>query len=154
MARIKHTQRTPKGRSAKSSKLKKKAKASGVPDGGVKKARRYKPRTLALRRIKRAQQSVDLCINKTRFARILLAGAIKYNCCGKSGGDVMRMSKRGARAAHEALEAVIIEFMQGMNLAAVENGRSTVQQRDFRLMCALRKQTPQMRSIGVKAVKA
>ena len=67
---------------------------------------------------------------------------------------MMRMSKRGTRAAHEALEAVIVEFMEDMNLTAIHNGRSTVQQRDFQLMCSLRKQIPQMRIVGVKAGKA
>ena len=73
MARTKQTARKSTGGKAPRKQLATKAARKSNPNvkGGVKKARRYRPGTLALKEIRKYQRSADLLIRKLPFQRLV-----------------------------------------------------------------------------------
>ncbi len=73
MARTKQTARKHTGAKAPRKQLANKAarKTASVNQGGIKKAHRFKPGTVALREIRRFQKSTELLIRKLPFQRLV-----------------------------------------------------------------------------------
>ena len=80
MARTKHTARKNTGGKAPRKHIAKKVVAKkSTSAGGVKKAHRFRPGTVALREIRRFQKSTELLIRKLPFQRLVreIAGELK-----------------------------------------------------------------------------
>ena len=73
MARTKQTARKHTGAKAPRKQLANKAarKTATVQTGGIKKAHKFKPGTVALREIRRFQKSTELLIRKLPFQRLV-----------------------------------------------------------------------------------
>ncbi|KAF7025998.1 hypothetical protein CFC21_038139 [Triticum aestivum] len=72
MARTKQTARKSTGGKAPRKQLATKAARKSTPTtGGVKKPHRYRPRTVALREIRKYQKSTELLIRKLPFQRLV-----------------------------------------------------------------------------------
>tara|TARA_B100000767_G_C19648607_1_gene485698 strand:+ start:552 stop:956 length:405 start_codon:yes stop_codon:yes gene_type:complete len=97
--------------------------ATGV--GGVKKVHRFKPGTVALREIKKAQKSVKACIPKAAFDR-LVRELVRDNSFGK-----YRLQPAAVKALREAAEAKLIEIFEDSQLMAIHAKRTTVQAQDM-----------------------
>ena len=138
MARVKQTQkRSKKGKRGKHPTKSSRRGAKTVDQGvAKKKPHRFRPGTVALRWIRKYQKSVDVCINKTRMARMLSDASINHPI----GDGTMGFTAKGTAAAHAAVEATIITLLEDMNTLAVGQGRPTAQSRDFKAVCALRRQ--------------
>ena len=82
MARTKQTARKTTGGKAPRKQLSSKgARKSAAPSGGIKKAHRFRPGTVALREIRRYQKSTELLIRKLPFQR-----SGERDCSGTQGG--------------------------------------------------------------------
>ena len=88
MARTKQTARKSTGGKAPRKQLTTKATRKSAPSttGGVKKPRRYRPGTVALREIRRYQKSTELLIRKLPFQRLVreMAQDFKTDLCFQS----------------------------------------------------------------------
>ena len=126
MARTKETAR----KSAKVSK-KKSAKKASSSSSGVKKARRYRPGTVALREIRRYQKGTDLLLRKAPFQRLIREVA-------SSGKDGVRFQSAAILAIQEATEAYLISLLADTNLCAIHTKRVTIMAKDIHLARRLR----------------
>lgn len=99
---------------------------------GLKKPRRYKPGTVALRDIRKYQKDYDLLIRKLPFARFVR----------EIQKDISRFDLRWQSAAirclQEAAEAYIVDIFQDANLCAIHANRVTIQVKDMRLTRKIR----------------
>eukprot|EP00768_Dysnectes_brevis_P001087 gnl/Dysnectes_brevis/125_a148_8704.p1 GENE.gnl/Dysnectes_brevis/125_a148_8704~~gnl/Dysnectes_brevis/125_a148_8704.p1 ORF type:complete len:155 (+),score=40.56 gnl/Dysnectes_brevis/125_a148_8704:138-602(+) len=142
MARTKHTtgsqrhaSKTPrkslkafsrKTIAAKSSAARKTASVSGA---GVKKTRRYRPGTLALRQIRKLQQSADLQMPRASFQRLARALA-------QERSPEIRFQREALLALQEASESFLVTLLEDANLLAIHAKRVTLMDKD--LKCLLR----------------
>ena len=126
MARTKETAR----KSAKVSK-KKSAKKASSSSSGVKKARRYRPGTVALREIRRYQKGTDLLLRKAPFQRLIREVAA-------SGKEALRFQSAAILAIQEATEAYLISLLADTNLCAIHTKRVTIMAKDIHLARRLR----------------
>ncbi|KAL7906443.1 histone H3.2 [Trichoderma velutinum] len=96
------------------------------------KPRRYKPGTVALREIKRYQNSTDLLIRKTPFMRLVkeIAHEIKSD---------LRFEVGAIMALQEAAEAFLTQYFSALNLTAVHAKRVTIMQKDSVFLKSLMK---------------
>lgn len=92
----------------------------------VRKKRRFKPGTVALREIKKYQSSTDTQIPKQSFQRVVREIAQGYN------GEI-RFQKAALEALHIASEAYLVDFLNTSNLCALHARRVTVKQADAKL---------------------
>lgn len=106
------------------------AAASAAASGGVKKAHRFRPGTVALRQIKKYQKSTDLLVQKLPFAR--LVREIAQDC-----KTDLRFQASAIAALHEAAETYLTKAFTGANLAAIHAGRVTIMPKDMTLSRAL-----------------
>lgn len=104
-----------------------------VQRGGVKKPRRYRPGTVALREIRRYQKSTDLCIKKAPFERLVREVAQDYK-------SYLRFNSSAVRALHEASEDYLVGLFQDTNLCAIHAGRSTIRPGDIQLSRRIRRE--------------
>merc|ERR1719201_1068521 len=141
MARTKQTSRKTEGKAAPRKQL---ISAAGGPgkgsaeggrgkgkDPGVKKQRRYKPGTVALREIRKYQKSTELLIRKLPFQRLVreVAGDFKSD---------LRFQGKGIEALQESAEAMLVGTMEDTNMCAIHGKRVTIMPRDLRLARQLR----------------
>jgi histone H3 len=132
MARTKQTALTYMGGKRPRAKLAMKtAKKSTPSKGEVKKPRRYKPGTVALREIRRYQKSTDLLIRKIPFQRLVREIALD-----------LRTDIRVQSAALAALQAATEDYLVGLfedtNLCAHHAKRVTIMPRDMQLARRIR----------------
>jgi histone H3 len=112
----------------------------------VKKPRRYRPGTVALREIRRYQRSTELLIRKTPFQRLIkeIAEGIKLD---------LRFQSAAISALQEAAEAYIIGLFHGIHLThtylivdsnqcAIHAKRVTIKPKDLQLARRLRGEQP------------
>lgn len=99
--------------------------------GGVKKARRFRPGTVALREIRRYQKSTDLLIRKLPFQRLVREIVAETH-------PHFRMQSAALLALQEAAEGYLVGMFEDANLAAIHAGRVTLQQKDMRLAKRIR----------------
>eukprot|EP00029_Vermamoeba_vermiformis_P010270 TRINITY_DN5356_c0_g1_i1.p1 TRINITY_DN5356_c0_g1~~TRINITY_DN5356_c0_g1_i1.p1 ORF type:complete len:240 (-),score=19.32 TRINITY_DN5356_c0_g1_i1:223-942(-) len=100
-------------------------------DGQPKKPFRFRPGTVALREIRKYQQSTELMIRKLPFQRLVREIAQDFRT------DLMFQSSAVA-ALQEASEAFLVGVFEDSNLAAIHAKRVTVTPRDMRLAMRMR----------------
>ena len=131
MARTKQTARKSTGGKAPRMELATKAALKSAPAAGVKKPRRYRPGTVALREIRRYQKSTDLLISKAPFQRLVrqIATELKVD---------VRFQSIAILALQEAAEAYLVRLFEDSNLCAVHAKRVTIFPRDMQLARRIR----------------
>jgi len=108
-----------------------KAVRMSAPSSGVKKPRRFRPGTLALREIRRYQKSTELLIRKMPFQRLLreVAGTIRND---------LRFQSTALLAMQEAAEAYLVGLFEDTNLCAIHAKRITILVKDMQLARRIR----------------
>ncbi|KAG9246377.1 putative histone H3 variant [Calycina marina] len=96
--------------------------------------RRYKPGTLALREIRRYQNSTDLLMLKLPFSRLVREIAVPMR---PEDGD-FRWQSQAIMALQEAAEAFLIHLFEDTNLCAIHAKRVTIMQKDIQLARRIR----------------
>ncbi|KIM42870.1 hypothetical protein M413DRAFT_444508 [Hebeloma cylindrosporum] len=99
--------------------------------GGVKKAHRFRPGTVALREIRRYQKSTELLIRKLPFQRLVREISQDYK-------TDLRFQSSAIAALQEVAEAYIIALFEDTNLACLHAKRVTIMPRDMILARRLR----------------
>ena len=132
MARTKQTARKSTGGKGPRKQLCTKAARKGAPaTGGVKKAHRYRPGTVALREIRRYQKSTDLLIRKAPFQRLVKEIATEYK-------SDLRFQSTAVLALQEASEAYLVGLFEDTNLCAIHGKRVTIMPKDMQLARRIR----------------
>ncbi|ETN40816.1 uncharacterized protein HMPREF1541_05096 [Cyphellophora europaea CBS 101466] len=101
----------------------------------AKKPHRFKPGTIALREIRRYQQSTDLLLLKLPFARLVREVA---NDILPRGSEEFRWQSQAIMALQEATEAFLVHLFEDTNLCAIHAKRVTIMQKDIQLARRLR----------------
>ena len=99
--------------------------------GGVKKPRRYRPGTVALREIRRFQKSTELLIRKLPFQRLVREIAQDFK-------TDLRFQSAAVGALQEAAEAYLVGLFADANLCAIHAKRVTIQKKDLWLARRIR----------------
>ena len=94
--------------------------------GGVKKPRRYRPGTVALREIRKYQKSSELLIKKLPFQRLV------KEVCHKIMPE-LRFQSPALLALQEAAEDYLVRMFEHVNLYAIHGHRVTIQVKDIAL---------------------
>lgn len=115
----------------KSEKNDKSGVKTSAKDPVVKRPRRFKPGTIALREIKKYQKSTELVLQKAPLQRVIKSIMHAYNA-------QLRMSSTGALIIQEAVEAHIISLLADCNLCAQHARRVSIQPKDFYLARRIR----------------
>lgn len=133
MARTKQTARKSTGGKAPRKQLATKAarKSAPVSAGGVKKAHRYRPGTVALREIRKYQKSTELLIRKLPFQRLVREIAQDYKAD-------LRFQSHAVLALQEAAEAYLVGLFEDTNLCAIHARRVTIMPKDIQLARRIR----------------
>ena len=132
MARTKQTARRSTGGKAPRKQLATKAaRSSGTSAGGVKKPHRYRPGTVALREIRRYQQSTDLLIRKAPFKRLVIEIAHYFQ-------SDLRFQSTAILALQEASEAYLIGLFADAYECTLHAKRVTLMPKDFHLARRIR----------------
>jgi histone H3 len=132
MVRTKQTAKRSAGVKAARKKLLTKAAIRSLPEaGGLKKASRYRPGTVALSQIRKYQGSTDLLIRKAPFQRLVReVGALLY--------QNLRFQSTAVLALQEASEQYLIGVFEDSHMSAIHARRVTVMPRDVRLARRIR----------------
>ena len=134
MVRTKQTARNSTGGKAPRKQLATKAARKTAPKaGGVKKPRRYRPGTVALREIRRYQKSAELLIKKLPFQRLVreLSQDVKKN---------LRYQGTAVLALQEAAESYLVGLDEDANLCAIHGKRVTIMPKDIQLARRIRRE--------------
>lgn len=132
MARTKQTARKSTGGKAPRKQMATKAARKSAPaTGGVKRPRRYRPGTVALREIRRYQKTTDLLIRKLPFQRLVreIAQDFKYD---------LRFQGAAILALQEASETYLVSLFEDSNLSAIHGKRITIMPKDIQLARRIR----------------
>ena len=97
------------------------------PTGRVRKPRRFRPGTVALREIRKYQKSTELLIRKIPFQR--LVREIVY----QTQGQDYRFQSTALLALQEAAEDFLVRMFEQCNHIAIHGKRTTVMVKDIRL---------------------
>jgi histone H3 len=97
----------------------------------VKKTKRFRPGTVALREIRRYQKSTDLLIRKLPFQRLLREIAMELK-------PDIRFQSTAILALQEAAEAYLIGLFADTNLCAIHAKRVTIMPKDMQLARRIR----------------
>ena len=109
------------------------ARRQALMAGGVKRPRRYRPGTVALREIRRYQKSTETFLRKLPFQR--LVREITVNVLKK---EDMRFQSTAMLALQEASEAYLVRLFEDTNLACLHAKRVTILVRDMNLARRIR----------------
>ena len=104
--------------------------------GGVKKPHRYHPGLVALREIRRYQQSTECLIKRTPFNKLIKEISQEYRVCPDGPGTPsvqVRFQSPALAALQEAAENFIVGLFEDVNLLAIHARRVTVMPQDIRL---------------------
>jgi histone H3 len=130
MARTKQTARKTTG--GKSPRALEKYQRKNMPSAGkVKRPHRYRPGTIALREIRKYQNSTNLLIRKLPFQRLVREIAQEYILD-------LRFQSTAILALQEAAEAYLIGLFEDTNLCAIHAKRVTIQPKDMQLARRIR----------------
>ena len=105
-----------------------------APSSQQRRARRYRPGTVALRQIRKYQRSTDLLIRKAPFQRLVRAYAEQHL-------PDARIQLGAMITLQEALEGYLVGLFEDTNLLAIHAKRVTIMQRDMQLAQRLRGET-------------
>merc|ERR1712099_175189 len=100
-------------------------------NGGVKRAHRFRPGTVALREIRRFQKSTELLIRKLPFQRLVREIASEYR-------NELRFQSSAVLALQEASEAYMVGLFEDTNLCAIHAKRVTIMPKDMQLARRIR----------------
>lgn len=100
------------------------------PTNHVKKPRRYRPGTVALREIRKYQKSTELLIRKAPFQR--LVREILHDTPRSTPGD-LRIQTTALLALQETAEAFLVKLFEDSNMCAIHARRVTLMPRDIHL---------------------
>merc|ERR1712086_1007525 len=130
MARTKMTARKSAGGKHPRKHIAAKAATKKVA-GGVKRAHRFRPGTVALRDIRKFQKSTELLIRKLPFQRLVrdIAGNFKND---------FRFQSSAVLALQEASEAYMVGLFEDTNLCAIHAKRVTIMPKDMQLARRIR----------------
>ena len=134
MARTKQTARKNTGGKAPRKAIAVKVaakKTAGSNAGGIKKAHRFRPGTVALREIRRFQKSTELLIRKLTFQRLVREIASEFK-------TDLRFQSSAVLALQEASEAYLVGLFEDTNLAAIHARRVTIMPKDLQLARRIR----------------
>ena len=140
MARTKDAARHH-GKGAKHLAIVKRAVAASAPPGNVKKPRRYRPGTVALREIRKYQKNTDLLIKRMPFQRLvreIVTALHNYDPRRFRNKDGYRMRADAIVALQEAAEAYIVGLFEDTQLCAIHAKRATVMPKDMQLARRIR----------------
>ena len=104
--------------------------------GGIKKPHRYCPRLVALREIRRYQQSTESLIRRTPFNKLIKEISQEYWICPDGPGTPsvqVRFQSTALAALQEAAENYLVGLFEDVNLLAVHAKRVTIMPRDIHL---------------------
>jgi histone H3 len=155
-ARTKQTARTPQHPPpplrARAVLAGKESRARGPQsEGGRRRARRFRPGTVALKEIRRHQKTATLLIPKLPFQRLVREIADKVTAGGTQQGGAEFWNARFQSNAIEALQEASEQFITGLLSDAyritLHAKRVTISPKDIRLVLELRGDTP-LSSIG------
>ena len=135
MARTKQTARKNVGSKAPRKHISNKAARKTAPNpAGVKKPRRFRPGTVALREIKKYQRSTNLLIRKAPFRRLVRQIAQDFK-------RDLRFQCSAVAALQEAAEAYMVGLFEDTNLCAIHAKRVTILPKDMQLARRIRRET-------------
>jgi histone H3/H4 len=92
----------------------------------VKKPRRFKAGTVAIREIRRQQKGSKLLINKTCFKRVVRE--IAQNC-----SSLVRFTPTSMEALQEAAEDMMVDTLRRAQINAIHCKRTTIMAKDLQL---------------------
>jgi histone H3 len=110
---------------------KKAKKAAGSQSTGVKRSRKWRPGTVALREIRKFQKGTGLLLRKAPFQRLVRETAAAH----KEG---LRFQASAVAAIQEATESYVVSLLSDTNLCAIHAKRVTIMTRDIQLARRLR----------------
>ena len=122
MAWTKQTARLPTGGKAPRKELATAAARKAAPEGEGQHKRQFKPGTVALREIRKYQQTTGLLLRKKPFNRLVreIAQDIKAD---------LRFKPNTIKALQEAAEAFLVERFEDTNKLAAHASRVTIQKK-------------------------
>ncbi|XP_033053946.1 histone H3.3A-like [Trachypithecus francoisi] len=127
MARTKQTARKSASVKAPRRQLATKATCKSAPStGGVKKPRRYRRGTVALREIRRYQKSTEFLIPKIPSQRLVPEIAQDFK-------TDLRFQSAAIGVLQEASEAYLVGLFKDTNLCAIHDKRVTIMPKDIQL---------------------
>ena len=131
MARTKHTARKSVAAKTPKKSMATKSKGPKASQGGVKRAHRFRPGTVALRHIRKYQKSTELLIRKLPFQRLVryIANDFKTD---------RRFQSSAVLALQEAAEAYMVGLFEDTNLCAIHARRVTIMPKDMQLARRIR----------------
>jgi histone H3 len=97
----------------------------------IKRPRRYRPGTIALREIRKFQKTTDLLIRKLPFQRLVREIATEFK-------SDLRFQTQAILALQEACEAYLIKLFEDTNLCAIHAKRVTIMAKDMMLAKRIR----------------
>ena len=106
------------------------------PMEGLKKPHQYQPGLVALREIRRYQETTECLIKRTPFNKLIKEILQEYRVCPDVPGMPsvqVRFQLTALAALQEATEIFIVGLFVDVNLLAVHTRRVTVMPRDIRL---------------------
>ncbi|GLV38547.1 histone H3 [Carabus blaptoides fortunei] len=146
MARTKQTARKSTGGKAPRKQLATKAARKSAPaTGSVKKSHRYRPGTVALREIRRYQQSMELLIKKLPFQRLVREIVQDFKID-------LRFQSSAVMALQEASEVYLVGLFEDTNLYAIHAKRVTIMPKDIQLARRVPKRTIQKPQVKHKRI--
>ncbi|KAJ7519798.1 hypothetical protein O6H91_20G055900 [Diphasiastrum complanatum] len=131
MARTKQTARKSTGGKAPRKQLATKAARKSPSAGVVKRPRRYRPGTVALREIRKYQKNTELLIRKLPFQRLVREVAQEFK-------TELRFQSHAVLALQEAAEAYLVGLFEDTNLIAIHAKRVTIMPKDLQLAKRIR----------------
>lgn len=99
--------------------------------GGIKRPRRYRPGTVALREIRKYQNNTNLLIPRVPFQR--LVREVTQNCQVD-----LKFQSAALLALQEASEAFLVNLFENANLCAIHAKRITIMPKDIQLARRIR----------------
>lgn len=119
---------------------------SAPATGGLKRAHRFRPGTVALREIRRYQKSTELLLRKLPFQRLVreIAQGMFFTFCTFLHSKLseyktdLRFQSSAVLALQEASEAYLVGLFEDTNLAAIHAKRVTIMPKDVQLTRRIR----------------
>ena len=102
----------------------KSSRKSSTFELNIKRPRRFRPGTVALREIKKFQKSTDLLLRKLPFQRVVKEIAQHFI------SDI-RFQSQALYALQEAAEAYLVSLFECTNLCAIHSKRVTIMPKDM-----------------------
>ena len=124
------SQRKPPVGTGRSGVLAQKSTPAAV-EGGVKKPHRYRPRTMALCKIRRYQRSTEVLIRKLPFQCLVREIVQDFKAD-------LRFQSAAIMALQEASEAYLVGLFEDSNLCAIHAKRVTIMPKDIQLARRIR----------------